>query len=181
MAPTVPLNKAPGAPKPPGAPPVAGAKVEAGASTVPLSKAPGAPPKAPGGAPASKAGPTQALPKATVQLAKGTQPMAKGAGVATPPSAPVKRTAQDDSLYEEKDPEAGLAPLAIVCMVLAALLGLANIVGSGRYMYTQLGEQSNFTVPIRNPAPWEREKDEQPDSYRSEFSTEIKRIKAIYE
>ena len=34
MAPTVPLAKAPGPPRPPGA------KVEAGASTVPLSKAP---------------------------------------------------------------------------------------------------------------------------------------------
>ncbi len=194
MAPTVPLAKAPAAPgaapRPPGAPPT-GPKVEAGAATVPLAKGPAAPPK-PGGtgtSPMAKGGAagTQALPKATVQLAKGTQPMAKGAGgspaaLATPPSAPARRPQQDaDDGLDEKDPEAGLAPLAIVCTVLAIVLMAVNLLGSEKFFSTPPGETSSFTVPAAERPNWEQENPDAPGTYRSTFDKELQDIRKIYQ
>lgn len=189
MAPTVPLQKAPGAPgapKPPGAPPTTGPKMEAGASTVPLAKAPGAPPKPPGSgtspmAKAVPAGPggTQALPKATVQLAKGTQPMAKGGITAPATAAPAKQAGQDSApLYDEKDPEAGLAPLAIVCSILAAALMFVNLAGSEMIFSAQEdSDASAFKVPSLAPQSWEQENPDKPGTYRSTFDEDLKKIR----
>jgi hypothetical protein len=173
MAPTVPLSKAPGPPRPPGA------KVEAGASTVPLSKAPVVVPKAPGSgtAPMAKTGgPTQNLPKATVQLAKSpsTQALGKG-GIATPPSAPAKRAGEESApMEEERDPEAGLAPLAIVCTVLALALMALNIFGSDRAFSADIGSDSPFMVPIAPHTPWETKNDD--GTYTSNFTSQLKEI-----
>lgn len=140
VAPVAPV--APGAPRPPGAPaaprPVApGApmapRVETGATTTPLAKPGPRPPGAAGTAPMGAAAPgagTGALPKATVKL-QATQPMARPS-VSAPPSAPVKRTAAADSqqFYEEKDPDEGLMPLSVVCLLLSVVLLVIQMGGS---------------------------------------------------
>lgn len=186
MAPTVPLAKAPGPPRP-GAPVAAppGAKVEAGASTVPLSKAP-AVPKAPGTAPLVKTGgPTQNLPKATVQLARGTQPMAGKTGVTLPATgaatAAKPRVAPVESapLYEEKDPEAGLAPLAVVCTVLAIGVMALNLLGSDRAFFANPGETSSFMVPPPEIPAWEQS--DGVGGYTSSFTSELRKISSKYE
>ena len=187
MAPTVPLQKAPGGPRPPGAPPTTGPKMEAGASTVPLAKAPGAPPKPPGSgtsplAKAAPGGPTQNLPKATVQLAKSTQPMAKGGISAPATAAPARQTGQDSApLYDEKDPEAGLAPLAIVCTLLALALMAVNLLGSEKFFSTPAGETSAFTVPALEKPSWEQENPDKPGTYRSTYEDDLKKIRARFQ
>lgn len=156
----------PSAPRPPVAVPVApGAapKVETGAATAPLAKtvplkpAPAAP-RAPGAGTAPMAAvpggaPAAALPKATVKLQQ-TQPMARPS-ISAPPSAPVKRTAGQDSeqfYNEEKDPEEGLVPLSVVCLLLSAVLLVVQMFGSDR---VSSGDASPIMVPQVNPAKWE--------------------------
>jgi len=180
MAPTVPLAKSPGAPRPPGAPGAPQApKFEAGATTVPLSKVPAAP-KPPGaGAPAGKAGPTQALPKATVQLAKGTQPMARPAAGAGAAAAAKRPSAQDEPLYEEKDPEAGLAPLAVVCTVLALALMSLSLLSSDRVFFANPGEESSFMVPAPNIQAWEQSNGD--GTFVSTFNKTLKDLTSKYE
>ena len=171
----MPLAKSPAAPRPPGA------KVEAGASTVPLTKAPVAVPRGPTTSPIAKTGgPTQTLPKATVQLSKGTQPMAKS-GIATPPSAPVKRTAAQDSalLEEERDPEAGLAPLAVVCTVLALALMALNLFGSDRAFYAEPGVESTFMVPPPEIPKWEQPVGD--GTYTSSYNSELKKTSVKFD
>jgi hypothetical protein len=184
MAPTVPLAKAPGPPRP------AGAKVEAGASTVPLTKAPVVVAKTGGaaGSPTAKpGGPTQNLPKATVQLAKspGTQVLAKP-GLVTPPSATAKRGDEEGgasaALEDDRDPEAGLAPLAVVCTVLALALMALNIFGSDRAgFYAEPGSDSPFMVPQAPLTPWEKESEPGSGQYTSSFNAELKRITDKFE
>ena len=182
MAPTVPLAKAPGPPRAPGAP---GAKVEAGASTVPLNKAPTVVPKPPGSgtSPMAKAGgPTQNLPKATVQLAKapGTQVLAKP-GAAMPAAAAPARRGEDSAVIEDdRDPEAGLAPLAVVCTVLALALMALNIFGSDRSGFTvDEGTESLFMVPVEPRVDWETKN---PDgTYSSTFNTKLQSITNKFE
>jgi hypothetical protein len=172
MAPTVPLAKAPGAP--PGPPRAPGAKVEAGASTVPLSKAPSVVPKPPGSgtAPMAKTGgPTQSLPKATVQLAKGpgTQALAR-------PPVPAAAPARSDSgpVEEERDPEAGLAPLAIVCALLAIGLGVLTFFGAdrGEGFTANPGETHPLMLQAAPAAGWE--KDDGNGNYTSTFQVDLK-------
>lgn len=137
----------------------------------------------------SGAGPTQQLPKATVQLAKGTGPMA-GAGAAagaraaspvTPPSAPVKRTQAADNapLYEETDPEAGLAPLAILCTVLAVAVMLLNLLGSDKAFAAAPGETSSFMVPAADNPAWEV-RDPNTGTFKNEFNSTLKKITDLY-
>ena len=157
--------------------------MEAGASTVPLSKAPTVP-KAPGTAPLVKTGgPTQNLPKATVQLSKGTQPMAGKTGVTMPSAAgtPAKRPAPVESapLYEEKDPEAGLAPLAVVCTVLAIGVMALNLLGSDRAFFANPGETSSFMVPPPEIPAWEQS--DGVGGYTSSFTSELRKISSKYE
>ena len=100
---------------------------------------------APGGAPG--------LPKATVKLQQ-TQPMARPS-VSAPPSAPVKRTANQDAeqfYNEEKDPEEGLVPLSVVCFLLSAVLLVVQMFGSDRI---STSDDSPIMVPAPVPVKWE--------------------------
>jgi hypothetical protein len=127
-------------------------------------------------------GPTQNLPKATVQLAKGTQPMAKGGISAPATAAPARQAGQDSApLYDEKDPEAGLAPLAIVCTLLALALMAVNLLGSEKFFSTPPGETSAFTVPSLEKPSWEQENPDQPGTYRSTYEEDLKKIRARYQ
>jgi hypothetical protein len=104
---------------------------------------------APGGTPAAGG-----LPKATVKLQQ-TQPMARPS-ISAPPSAPVKRTAGQDSeqfYNEEKDPEEGLVPLSVVCLLLSAVLLVIQMFGSDR---VSSSDASPIMVPTANPAKWEQ-------------------------
>ena len=125
----------------------------------------------------NKAGLTQAMPKATVQLNKGTQPMARPAATASPA---VKRPAvEDEPLYEEKDPEAGLAPLAVVCTLLAlALMGL-SLLGSDRVFFANPGETSSIMVPPPEIQKWEEPVGD--GTYVSSFNKTLKSYTDKYE
>jgi hypothetical protein len=134
--------------------------MEPGATTVPLAKSPagGPRPGAPAfaGAPGGAVGATQQLPKATVQLAKGTTPLQQQP--VAPPSAPVKRTMDEADLEDEKDPEAGLAPLAIVCFVLAIGLMLVNMFATDKVVGSfpeDKGLMASLMVPRDKSPTWE--------------------------
>lgn len=134
--------------------PAAAPRVETGAPTVPLQKKPGpAAPRAPGAATGPMAG-SAPLPKATVKLAP-TQVMKRPA-ISAPPSAPVKRSAAADAeqFYEEKDPEAGLVPLSVICFVLSALLMVVQMFGSDAVQSDPTGS-SPIMVPSENRQAWE--------------------------
>jgi hypothetical protein len=170
-APTAPpIAKPPGAPTAPrpAAPPMAGLpaatrplaqnpasppapRVEAGAPTVPLQK--GAPPRPPGSGTGPMAG-TAPLPKATVKLAP-TQVMQRPS-ISAPPSAPVKRSAAADAeqFYEEKDPEAGLVPLSVICFVLSAILMAVQMFGADAVKDDPSGT-SPIMVPSAAAQSWE--------------------------
>lgn len=134
-----------------------------------MAKVPAAP-TVPGAKPGP--GPTQSLPKATVQLGKGTVPLAKQG--ATPPSAPVKQRTSQDEFIDEKDPEAGLMPLAVVCMIMSILLMAVNLLGTDNKFYAEKGIESAFMVPAPDDPAWEIK---QPDgTHRSTFSTKLGEI-----
>jgi hypothetical protein len=137
--------------------------LETGATTAPLTKpsapvapvVPGAPPKAPGAAgtaPLATAPAAGGMPKATVKLQQ-TQPMARP-GIATPPSAPLKRAAATDSqqFEDDKDPEAGLMPLSALCFVLSAVLLALQMFGGDKI---SAQDDSALMVPYSMPAKWE--------------------------
>ncbi|TLD72770.1 hypothetical protein FEM03_01465 [Phragmitibacter flavus] len=197
LAPTIPMAKAPGAPvaptaapRPPGAPPAAmpppGAKMEAGAATVPLAKGPVARPGAPGAAPVAKpGGATSQLPKATVQLNKG--PGAAAAAGAPKPMAqanvPIKRplppSEENAPLYEEKDPEAGLMPLAVVCTVLGVAIMVLSMFGSDKFFYGNPGEVSALKVPPPILPKWEQPAGD--GTYVSSFNKALEDITRKFE
>jgi hypothetical protein len=131
---------------------------------------------------AKTGGPTQNLPKATVQLAKspGTQVLAKP-GIATPPSAPAKRGDDDSSMMEDdRDPEAGLAPLAVVCALLAvALMALNMFSNDSMKMWAEPGESNLYLVPLPPLTPWEKETE--PGKYTSSFKKELQNITDKFE
>lgn len=145
---TRPLAQNPGAPPP---------RVETGAPTVPLQK-PGAaaprPPGAPGASTGPMAGGAAPLPKATVKL-QPTQAMQRPS-ISAPPSAPVKRSAAADAeqFYEEKDPEAGLVPLSVICFVFSAVLMAVQMFGSDS-VTDDKGAESPLFVPTANKMEWE--------------------------
>lgn len=148
---TRPLAQNPAAPPP---------RTETGAPTVPLQK-PAAgprPPSAPGAGTGPMAGggvgAASPLPKATVKL-QPTQAMQRPS-ISAPPSAPVKRSAAADAeqFYEEKDPEAGLVPLSVICFVLSAVLMVVQMFGSDVVKSDPVGE-SPIMVPSDNKQAWE--------------------------
>ncbi len=99
---------------------------------------------------------TGALPKATVKLQQ-TQPMARQP-MAAPPSAPVKRAAAADSqqFYEdEKDPEAGLVGMSVLCLVAAFALMAVQMLGSDKITSAPLGQASALMVPADEKVSWE--------------------------
>jgi hypothetical protein len=100
------------------------------------------------------AGATAPLPKATVKLAP-TQVMQRPS-ISAPPSAPVKRSAAADAeqFYEEKDPEAGLVPLSVICFVLSAILMVVQMFGADA---VKSGEfPLPITVPLADEQSWEK-------------------------
>jgi len=150
---TRPLAQNPAAPPP---------RTETGAPTAPPPKpTPGPrPPSAPGAGTGPMvgggAGPASPLPKATVKL-QPTQAMQRPS-ISAPPSAPVKRSAAADAeqFYEEKDPEAGLVPLSVICFVLSAVLMVVQMLGSDATGKTaERGTESPIMVPEANKMTWE--------------------------
>lgn len=95
---------------------------------------------------------TAPLPKATVKL-QPTQAMQRPS-ISAPPSAPVKRSAAADAeqFYEEKDPEAGLVPLSVICFVFAAVLMGIQMLGSDA---VKSEDDSPIMVPLANKEKWE--------------------------
>jgi len=191
-APSAPPASTGGAPRPPvaaprpmapgGAPasprPMAptAPRVETGAATQPLAgRPPMAAPRPPGGgtgtAPLAGGAPGGGLPKATQKL-QATQPMGRPTIKPAPPSAPVKRSAAADSqqFYEEKDPEAGLVPLSMICLVLSLILMAVQVLATDRLFSAAPGEESSWMVPQYESVPWET-RDAEDGSVISKFST----------
>ncbi len=143
---TRPLSQNPAAPPP---------RTETGAPTVQLQKpTPGAPRPPGAGTGPMTGGPTAPLPKATVKL-QPTQAMQRPS-ISAPPSAPVKRSAAADAeqFYEEKDPEAGLVPLSVICFLLSAVLMVVQMFGADAVKSDPTGE-SPIMVPIASQQAWE--------------------------
>lgn len=144
---TRPLAQNPAAPAP---------RVETGAPTVALQKPGPAAPRAPGAGTGPMAGAgTAPLPKATVKL-QPTQVMQRPT-ISAPPSAPVKRSAAADAeqFYEEKDPEAGLVPLSVICFVFSAVLMAVQMFGADAVKSDDTGE-SPIMVPTAQIQTWEK-------------------------
>lgn len=139
--------------------PLSAPKVETGATTVPIAKTVALKPMAPaarptGGGTSPLTAGAAAAPKATVKLQQ-TQPMSRPS-ISAPPSAPVKRTAGSDTdsfPEDEKDPEEGLLPLSLVCLLLSLALLAFQALGSDR---VSSEDGSSIKVPTPNPAKWER-------------------------
>jgi hypothetical protein len=112
-----------------------------------------------------------------VQLAKGTQGMGKSV---SPPSAPLKR-AEESAVYEEKDPEAGLPALAIVCTVLALVLMCVNLLGSDRAFFAEPGQESAFMVPPPQIPKWETPSPAADGTHVSGFNKTLSAITAKYQ
>jgi len=68
----------------------------------------------------------------------------------------VKRSAAADAeqFYEEKDPEAGLVPLSVICFVLSAILMAVQMFGADAVKSDPTGE-SPIMVPTANQQTWE--------------------------
>jgi len=171
-APSAPMAPRPAAPAIPGAAPAvpgAAPRVETGAATSPLAggaELPSATVRmklptqggvaAPRPAPrAVGAGGTGTLPKATVKLQQG--PGVGRPGMPTPSAAPAKRVSQQDSeeFYDEKDPEAGLVPLSVVCVVLGVVLLLIQMMATDTVMSTPANQPSALMVPEATRVDWE--------------------------
>ena len=116
---------------------------------------------------------TTSLPKATQKLSAAPAPMSRPA-IAAPPSAPVKRAAMADSqqFYEEKDPEAGLMPLSIVCFLLAAVLMAVQMLATDKVTSVPSGEEHALMVPAASPPAWES-RDEESGVYTSKWSSAL--------
>ncbi len=97
-------------------------------------------------------GGTAPLPKATVKL-QPTQAMQRPS-ISAPPSAPVKRSAAANEFFDEKDPEAGLVPLSVICFVLSAVLMVVQMFGADAVKADPTGE-SPIMVPTANTQGWE--------------------------
>ena len=165
VAPSAPMAPRPAAPAIPGAAP----RVETGAATSPLAGGADLPTStvrmklptqagvaAPRPAPrAVGAGGTGALPKATVKLQQG--PGVGRPGMPTPSAAPAKRVSQQDSeeFYDEKDPEAGLVPLSVVCVVLGVVLLLVQMMATDTVMSSPANQPSALMVPEATRVDWE--------------------------
>lgn len=98
--------------------------------------------------------------------------MARPTIAPAPPSAPVKRTAAADSqqFYEEKDPEAGLVPLSVICLVLSIILMAVQVLATDRLFSAAPGEESPIMVPQYESVPWETRNPED-GTIISKFST----------
>ena len=123
-----------------------------------------------------QAGGTAALPKATQKLAANPGGPGARPAIAVPPSAPVKRAAMADSqqFYEEKDPEAGLMPLSVMCFLLAAVLMAVQMLATDKVTSVPAGEDSQLMVPAAATPAWEERLED--GSYRSKFASALPEI-----
>ncbi len=165
--PTAAAPVAPTAPRPPGAPPTAprpatpaapaAPRQETGAMTTPLAPRPAPRPVGAGTAPMAAGPGTTELPKATVKIQVPTGGPGPRPRIATPASAPIKRAAKEDSeqFYEEKDPEAGLVPLSVVCMVLGVVLLVVQMLGTDVVTTAPANQPSPIMVPEVVRVDWE--------------------------
>lgn len=69
----------------------------------------------------------------------------------------MKRSAAADAeqFYEEKDPEAGLVPLSVICFVFSAVLMAVQMFGADAVKADETGE-SPIMVPAANVQSWEK-------------------------
>lgn len=174
VAPVAPA--APAAPRAPGAPTVPGAapRLETGATTAPLAPRPAPRPVGGGTSPMAAGGGTSALPKATVKL-QGT-PAPGRPKMATPSAAPIKRAAQKDTeqFYEEKDPEAGLVPLSVVCLILGVVLLVIQILATDTVTSSPANQPSGLMVPEVVRVDWETQ--DATGAWRSSFDRLLPQI-----
>lgn len=185
VAPRPPVPVAPGAPMAPGAPvaprapgapvvPGAAPRLETGATTAPLAPRPAPRPVGGGTSPMAAGGGTSALPKATVKL-QGT-PTPGRPKMATPSAAPIKRAAQKETeqFYEEKDPEAGLVPLSVVCLILGVVLLVIQILATDTVTSSPANQPSGLMVPEVVRVDWETQ--DATGAWRSSFDRLLPQI-----
>ncbi len=69
----------------------------------------------------------------------------------------MKRSAAADAeqFYEEKDPEAGLVPLSVICFVLSAVLMVVQMFGADAVKTADRGAESPIMVPEKGQQEWE--------------------------
>lgn len=94
--------------------------------------------------------------------------------ISAPPSAPVKRTAGTDAeqfYNDEKDPEEGLVPLSVVCLLLSAVLLVVQMFGSDR---VSASDASPIMVPQALPVKWERLNEDH--TWSNDFSKHLPQI-----
>ena len=122
------------------------------------------------------AGPgTGALPKATVKL-QGA-PAAGRPKMATPSAAPIKKSAAVDTeaFYEEKDPEAGLVPLSVVCLVIGIVLLVIQMLATDTVTTTPASQPSALMVPEVTRVDWEAQ-DPVTGQWRNRFDQMLPQI-----
>lgn len=167
---------APAAPRAPGAPTAPGAapRLETGATTAPLAPRPAPRPVGGGTSPMAAGGGTSTLPKATVKL-QGT-PAPGRPKIATPSAAPIKRAVQKDTeqFYEEKDPEAGLVPLSVVCLILGVVLLIVQILATDTVTSSPANQPSGLMVPEVVRVDWETQ--DATGAWRSSFDRLLPQI-----
>jgi hypothetical protein len=95
----------------------------------------------------------------------------------TPSAAPVKRAAQQDSeqFYEEKDPEAGLVPLSVMCLVLAVVLLGIQMMATDSVMTSPPNQPSALMVPENSRVDWETQ-DPTTGAWKSSFERVLPQI-----
>jgi len=133
-------------------------RTEVGAATVPLAPRPAAKPF--GATVKHRVGATTAaLPKATVKLKAGpnTMPLAGKPGMASPSTTQVKRDTEKDpeQFYEDKDPEAGLVPISIGCLLASLALLAVQMLSTDSLTTSPPNQPSGFMIPAVERVEWE--------------------------
>jgi hypothetical protein len=80
--------------------------------------------------------------------------------------------ADSQQFYEEKDPEAGLMALSVVCFILAAILMSVQMLATDRVTFVPAGEESPIMVPEASPPAWES-RDPDTGAYTSKWSSAL--------
>jgi hypothetical protein len=77
--------------------------------------------------------------------------------MATPSAAPIKKSAAVDTeaFYEEKDPEAGLVPLSVVCLVVGVVLLVIQMLATDTVTTSPARQPSALMVPEVTRVDWE--------------------------
>ena len=73
----------------------------------------------------------------------------------------MKRSMADsEQFYEEKDPDAGLAPISAFCLVIAVVLMGIQILSTDRVFSSPATEESPMMVPAYQSVTWESRNEE---------------------